>query len=59
METSDLALGHRELPLWTEISTDFDPDEETANFGTRHALESQGNIYEVSNNGTNAQRERD
>ena len=37
----------RKLPLWTEISTDFDPDEETANFGTRVALESQGSIYEV------------
>ena len=33
---------------WTEISTDFDPDEETANFGTRHALEADGSIYEVS-----------
>ena len=32
---------------WTEISTDFDPDEETANFGTRHALEAVGSIYEV------------
>ena len=32
---------------WTEISTDFDPEEETANFGTRHALEADGSIYEV------------
>ena len=41
-------LGTEKVPLWTEITTDFDPDEETANFGTRHALESEGNIYEVS-----------
>ena len=34
--------------LWTEVTTDFDPEEETANFGTRHALEADGNLYEVS-----------
>ena len=33
--------------VWNEVSTDFDTDEETANFGTRHALESEGNLYEV------------
>ena len=33
--------------VWNEINTDFDPEEETANFGTRHALEAFGNLYEV------------
>jgi hypothetical protein len=33
--------------VWNEITTDFDPEEETANFGTRHALEADGNLYEV------------
>ena len=37
-----------EQAIWNEVSTDFDPDEETANFGTRQALESDGNLYEVS-----------
>ena len=37
-----------EKAIWNEVSTDFDPDEETANFGTRQALESDGNLYEVS-----------
>ena len=36
-----------EQAIWNEVSTDFDPDEETANFGTRQALESDGNLYEV------------
>ena len=36
-----------EKAIWNEVSTDFDPDEETANFGTRQALESDGNLYEV------------
>ena len=36
-----------ERAVWNEVSTDFDPDEETANFGTRHALESGDNLYEV------------
>ena len=35
-----------EQAIWNEVSTD--PDEETANFGTRQALESDGNLYEVS-----------
>ena len=35
--------------VWNEVSTDFDPEEETANFGTRHALESGDNLYEVRN----------
>ena len=38
-----------EIILWNEIATDFDPEEETANFGTRHALEADGNLYEVGN----------
>ena len=33
--------------VWNEVSTDFDPEEETANFGTRHALESGDSLYEV------------
>ncbi len=33
--------------LWTEILTDFDPEEETANFGTRVSLVSDGSLYEV------------
>ena len=36
-----------ETAVWNEINTDFDPEEETANFGTRHALEAAGNLYEV------------
>ena len=36
-----------ERAVWNEINTDFDPEEETANFGTRHALEAEGNLYEV------------
>ena len=35
--------------VWNEVSTDFDPEEETANFGTRHALESGDKLYEVRN----------
>ena len=38
-----------EMTLWNEIATDFDPEEETANFGTRKALEADGNLYEVKN----------
>jgi hypothetical protein len=33
--------------LWTEILTDFDPEEETANFGTRLSLVTEGSLYEV------------
>ena len=40
-------MKEREKAVWNEVSTDFDPDEETANFGTRHALESGNNLYEV------------
>ena len=36
-----------EKAIWNEVSTDFDPDEETANFGTRQALETAGSLYEV------------
>ena len=32
---------------WSQISTDFDPDEETANFGTRHAMEADGKLFDV------------
>ena len=38
-----------ETILWNEIATDFDPEEETANFGTRRALEADGNLHEVRN----------
>ena len=38
-----------EMTLWNEIATDFDPEEETANFGTRRALEADGNLHEVKN----------
>ena len=37
--------------VWNEVSTDFDPEEETANFGTRHALESGESLYEVGDKG--------
>ncbi len=33
--------------MWTNICTDFDPDEETKNFGTRNALELGGKIFDV------------
>ena len=33
--------------VWSEISTDFDPDEETVNFGTRYALEADGKLFDV------------
>ena len=33
--------------LWTQISTDFDPEEETVNFGTRYALEKDGKLFDV------------
>ena len=32
---------------WSVIGTNFDPDEETANFGTRHALEADGRLFDV------------
>merc|ERR1719376_746642 len=34
-------------PVWDEICDQFDPDEETANFGTRHAFEAAGNLFDV------------
>ncbi len=34
--------------VWTRLVTDFDPDEETANFGTRLALhDREGAVYDV------------
>ena len=33
--------------LWSHISTDFDPEEETANFGTRYAVENDGKLFDV------------
>ena len=33
--------------LWSRISTDFDQDEETANFGTRYAIETDGKLFDV------------
>ena len=32
---------------WSNIGTNFDPDEETANFGTRHAIEASGKLFDV------------
>ncbi|CAD6208998.1 GSCOCG00003645001-RA-CDS [Cotesia congregata] len=33
--------------MWTKISSGFDADEETANFGTRNFAETPGSIYET------------
>ena len=33
--------------MWTNFTTDFNQDEETANFGTRLAVEAKGNLYDV------------
>jgi hypothetical protein len=33
--------------MWCSLSTNFNQDEETANFGTRLAIEENGNLYEV------------
>ena len=33
--------------IWSHIDTDFDPEEETANFGTRYALENDGKLFDV------------
>ena len=33
--------------FWSNIGTNFDPDEETANFGTRHAIEASGKLFDV------------
>jgi hypothetical protein len=33
--------------IWSVIGTNFDPDDETANFGTRHALEADGRLFDV------------
>jgi hypothetical protein len=33
--------------IWSHIDTDFDTDEETANFGTRYALENDGKLFDV------------
>ena len=30
------------LGVWSSLSTDFDPEDETANFGTRMAVEDKG-----------------
>ena len=40
-------MGSGAAGLWTEVLTDFDPEEETANFGTRVSLVSEGSLYEV------------
>ena len=37
---------------WTQITTDFDTEEETQNFGTRHAIESCGKIFDVFTHAT-------
>jgi hypothetical protein len=33
--------------MWTNVATDFDQEDETANFGTRLAVEAKGNLYDV------------
>ena len=38
--------------VWSQISTDFDPEEETANFGTRYALEKDGKLFDVFTHAT-------
>ena len=38
--------------MWSKIVTNFDPDEETANFGTRHAVEASGKIFDVFTHAT-------
>jgi Na+-translocating ferredoxin:NAD+ oxidoreductase RnfG subunit len=38
--------------VWSRIGTNFDPDEETANFGTRHAVEASGMIFDVFTHAT-------
>ncbi len=32
---------------WSRIGTDYDTDEETANFGTRYAFEAEGLLFDV------------
>jgi hypothetical protein len=36
-----------DLGVWSCIRTNFDPDDETANFGTRNAMEAEGRLYDV------------
>ena len=45
-EESDVSQNEKSC-LWSHISTDFDPEEETANFGTRHAIENDGKLFDV------------
>ena len=45
-EESDVSENEKSC-LWSHISTDFDPEEETANFGTRHAIENDGKLFDV------------
>ena len=40
-------LNNEKTCLWSHISTDFDPEEETANFGTRYAVENDGKLFDV------------
>ena len=43
-----LASGSVEgVESWSEICSSFDPDQETKNFGTRHAFEAVGNVFDV------------
>ena len=35
------------VDCWSEICDAFDPDQETKNFGTRHAFEAVGNVFDV------------
>ena len=45
-EESDVSQNEKSC-LWSHISTDFDPEEETANFGTQHAIENDGKLFDV------------
>lgn len=40
------------LSAWSRIETNFDPDEETSNFGTRYAIEASGKIFDVFTHAT-------
>lgn len=47
--TGDDTIGN--TGSWSRIDTNFDPDEETANFGTRHAIEN-GKLFDVFTHAT-------
>ena len=47
LQRKEYEMSRQSTCLWSEISTNFDPDEETANFGTRYALEADGKLFDV------------